>query len=119
MKKLTSYIFALLIAGITSCGNSNKPPYEINPRSTEDNKQNTHTNSTLTGAELYSQKCTACHGEDGNLGVAGAKKIPESVMSLEERQNIITNGKTTMPAFKDQLSSEEIKKVAEFTLTLK
>lgn len=73
----------------------------------------------FTGAELYQQKCIACHGSDGNLGISGAKKIPESILTLDERIQLISNGKNTMPAFKGQLSDEEIKKVAEYTVTLK
>jgi mono/diheme cytochrome c family protein len=53
------------------------------------------------------------------MGIAGAKKLPESTLALEEREAIITNGKGTMPAFKNQLDAASIKAVAEYTLTLK
>ena len=72
-----------------------------------------------SGSEFYSSKCTACHGADGNMGIAGAKKLPESTLALEEREAIITIGKGTMPAFKNQLDAASIKVVAEYTLTLK
>ena len=74
---------------------------------------------TASGQELYTQKCTACHGADGNMGIAGAKKLPESVLTQQERETVIAGGKNTMPAFKDQLTTEEIKAIAEYTLTLK
>ena len=115
MKKI---FFILILTGLSfSCGNSDKPPFETKKQPDTQNKETVV--SSASGEELYAQKCTACHGDDGNLGVAGAKKIPASAMTQQERENIITNGKGTMPAFKDQISSEEIKKIAEYTLTLK
>ena len=110
----------MAIAGLGlsfSCGNSDKPPFETKKQSPNDTKENK--TSSLSGGELYSQKCTACHGDDGNLGIGGAKKISESTLSQVEREELISNGKKTMPAFKDQISSEEIKKIAEYTLTMK
>lgn len=99
---------------IVSCTKPKPILPEKNPEGYKQEEQ-----PVYSGAELYNKKCTACHGSDGNLGVAGAKKLPQSVLSQEERESIIKNGKGTMSAFKDQLSDEEIKKVAEYTLTLK
>lgn len=72
-----------------------------------------------SGVEIYNESCKPCHGADGNMGVAGAKKLPLSTLNQEEREGIIKNGKGTMPSFDAQLTDEEIKKVAEYTLTLK
>lgn len=88
-------------------------------RTGTDNTKGAETTTTPTGAEIYSSKCTACHGVDGNMGIAGAKKLPESVLTQEEREQVITNGKGTMPAFKDKLDPAAVKAVAEYTLTLK
>lgn len=85
----------------------------------KENKQSTvKTSAQLTGKENFNNHCIACHGSDGNMGVAGAKKLPTSVLTQQEREDIISAGKGNMPAFKDKLSIEEINKVAEYTLTL-
>jgi len=114
MKKYSFILLAIAGLGLSfSCGNSDKPPFETKKQSPNDTKENK--TSSLSGGELYSQKCTDC----GNLGIGGAKKISESTLSQVEREELISNGKKTMPAFKDQISSEEIKKIAEYTLTMK
>ena len=71
------------------------------------------------GMAVFRQHCVICHGSDGNLGLNGAKHLPESVLPLEERINIITNGKNLMTPFRSLLSPEEIQAVAAYTLTLK
>lgn len=68
---------------------------------------------------VFRQKCVLCHGADGALGLNGAKNLGESTLSLEDRINIITNGKKLMAPFNTVLSPEEIKAAAEYTQTLK
>ena len=53
------------------------------------------------------------------MGLNGAKPIPESKMTLEERITHITNGKGAMQPYKGILKPEEIKAVAEYTFQLK
>ncbi len=71
------------------------------------------------GMAVFRQHCVICHGSDGNLGLNGAKHLSESVLPVEERINIITNGKNLMTPFRSLLSPEEIQAVAAYTLTLK
>lgn len=71
------------------------------------------------GMAVFRQKCVTCHGADGALGLNGAKNLSQSVLTLEERINIITNGKKLMTPFGTILSPEEIKAVAEYTQTFK
>jgi len=116
-------IFILIAAGMVSvlisCG-AEKSPFDKKPSgNTETGTNNNQVKKIYTGQELYNDKCTACHGGDGNLGIGGAKKITASTLTQEQRVELITNGKKTMPAFKSQLSEEEIKAVAEYTFTLK
>lgn len=118
MKKIRFILLAFVgIVFSLSCGNSDKPPFETKKQTPSDNTETVSV--SMSGEELYSNKCTACHGDDGNLGIGGAKKISESTLSQVEREELISNGKKTMPAFKDQISSEEIKKIAEYTFTLR
>jgi mono/diheme cytochrome c family protein len=75
--------------------------------------------STPDGSALFRKHCVVCHGADGTLGLNGAKDLTQSALPLEERINIITNGKKLMTPFGTILSQDEIKAVAEYTLTLK
>ena len=71
------------------------------------------------GPVLFRQYCVTCHGADGTLGLNGAKDLTQSTLSLAERITQSTNGKNMMTPFRDVLSTEEIKAVAEYTLRLK
>jgi len=53
-----------------------------------------------TGQELYLLNCASCHGERGNLGVAGAKNLQATTLDKIAIEAIIRNGKHGMPAFK-------------------
>lgn len=74
---------------------------------------------SVDGEKIFKQYCVACHGLDGTMGAAGAFNLQTSVLSVEERINVITNGRKAMTPFKGLLSDEKIKAVAEYTLTLK
>jgi uncharacterized membrane protein SirB2 len=52
------------------------------------------------GKALYTTYCSLCHGEDGKLGMGGAKDITGSTVSMAELTDIILNGKGTMPPVK-------------------
>ena len=75
--------------------------------------------AVASGAEIYKTKCAMCHGTDGNLGIGGAKKLPESQMDLVAVKTQILKGKGTMPPFEAQLSTEEIDAVADFVMGLR
>ncbi len=68
---------------------------------------------------LYANKCSSCHGMQGEMGLSGAKLLNASVLSLEERIQIILNGKNAMASYKEQLTEEQIKAVAAYTMTFK
>lgn len=70
------------------------------------------------GKATFQKLCIACHGGDGEMSLNGAKKFSESVLSLEERVLVITNGKNMMTPYKGILSEEEIKAVAGYTIEL-
>lgn len=73
----------------------------------------------VDGAKVYKQYCVTCHGIKGDMGASGAFNLVESKLSLEEKINIITNGRNTMTAFEPILTEAKIKAVAEYTETLK
>ena len=68
---------------------------------------------------LYAQRCATCHGMEGNLSMAGAKKLTESVSTKEEIQAQIRYGKGTMPPFGEMLSDTQINALAEYVLTFR
>lgn len=69
--------------------------------------------------KLYNTHCGICHGKNGRKGLAGAKILPESELTVEGRIEIITKGKGQMMPYKNLLSEEEIKAIAEYTMTFK
>src|SRR5262249_25092298 len=79
------------------------------------------------GAAIYKTNCAICHGADGNgqtpagrplklkdLGSAEVQKL-----SNAEMQKIISEGKGSMPAFKDKFDQASIDAVIGFIRTLK
>ncbi|MBK8427083.1 MAG: cytochrome c [Lewinellaceae bacterium] len=113
-KKINTALFALFL-GIGACESA------AEKTSQQETAANNISSSTEKpdGMAIFRQHCVICHGSDGNLGLNGAKHLPESVLPLEERINIITNGKNLMTPFRSQLNPEEIQAVAAYTLTLK
>ncbi len=79
------------------------------------------------GGELYSQFCTRCHGEDGT-GVADLAYVPADltnpgIQTLLHEQGgeyvcRVAEGLNEMPAFKRQMSPEEMWQVLTFVGTL-
>ena len=67
---------------------------------------------------IYNQYCKLCHGADGTLELNGAKDFRLSELDVEERVQVITNGRKLMTPFKEILSEEEIRAVAEYTVRL-
>ena len=74
--------------------------------------------SASPGETVYKKYCVLCHGLDGKLGLNGSKDLTISKLTLEERIIQVTKGKNTMTPFQGILSPEEIKAVAEYTMTL-
>lgn len=75
----------------------------------------------IDAKKIWKIRCIACHGLYGNQGLNGAANLQEVTTSLEERINIITNGRNgangQMTAFGEILSEEQIKAVAKYTMT--
>ena len=77
------------------------------------------------GADLFKQKCSMCHGEDGK-GYPALKtpdftdpKVQASITD-DEMTEVIKNGKkgTAMPAFGEKLSDDQIKSLIAFIRSL-
>lgn len=73
------------------------------------------------GKTLFAQNCALCHGANGKLGLNGARDLTKSNLNAAGRTYIVANGSASgvMPAFKGQLSDEQIAQVVAYSLTLK
>lgn len=71
-------------------------------------------------ASLYRQNCAICHGQEANGKQIGNQLVPSlrfgdiEKKSEEEIYRQIAFGKLPMPAFKNQLTEEEIRKLVRF-----
>lgn len=77
------------------------------------------TDQTPDGKAIFKTKCQVCHGADGKLGLNGALDLTVSALSVEQRIEVIRNGRNLMTPFVGILSDAEIKAVADYTMTLK
>ncbi len=72
-----------------------------------------------TGATVFQEQCTVCHGPDGRAQnergtkVGAADLTSESIQQQSDAQlsKIIHEGKRKMPAFEGKLTDEEIEAV--------
>jgi mono/diheme cytochrome c family protein len=72
------------------------------------------------GAQVYADRCAGCHGADGGGGAGppladGA--VVEAFPDEADQIVVVTDGRGGMPAFGDQLSTEEIAAVVTYTRT--
>ena len=109
--------FCAVCALIFACSSAED---RMNARAAEAAKKSAEAPTVVVdGGAVYKQYCVLCHGADGKMGTNGAKDLTQSAFSLEERIEMIKNGKGLMTPFKEILSDDEIKAVAEYTFTLK
>lgn len=113
-KVLAALSLLLIIAayGLAEVAKRNIPKQEIavavaNPADTGYDKE-------VHGKAIFTSYCAACHGQDGKLGLAGAKNLTTSTLTDEEVMNIISNGKNAMSPYKKVLNAEEIAAVAAY-----
>ncbi|HEX4077139.1 MAG TPA: c-type cytochrome [Candidatus Acidoferrales bacterium] len=74
------------------------------------------------GATLFKSKCAGCHSADGSASGAAGKAMHIRNLASPDVQKqtdaeltaIITNGKGSMPAYKDKLSADQIKQAVSY-----
>ncbi len=71
------------------------------------------------GQKVYNNYCITCHGYNGTMGANGAHNLKESTLSLDERIEVITNGRNTMTAFGKVISEDQIADVAQYIESLR
>jgi cytochrome c553 len=73
-------------------------------------------------ASLFRQNCAICHGQEANGKEIDGKLVPSlrygdaAQKSEAEIYEQIKNGKLPMPAFKNQLSENDINKMVKFVM---
>ena len=110
MSRLKFFIILLFfIFGLSACMQTQSKRKEFNI-----------TESKSYEASLFRQNCAICHGQEANGKEIDGKLIPSlrygdaATKSEEEIYMQIKEGKLPMPAFKNQLSEEEIRKMVRF-----
>ncbi|MEM9259858.1 MAG: cytochrome c [Bacteroidota bacterium] len=109
-----SILFVLALI-VLACGGGEDTPSEApTPKKKEAKKE-------INVKKIWKVRCIACHGLYGDMGTNGAANLQESDKDLDYRINVITNGSENgvMTAFGEILNEEEIKAMAEYTMTLK
>lgn len=76
--------------------------------------------SNLYEASLFRQNCAICHGQEGNGKEIGGRLVPSlrygdaAKKTDEQIYEQIKHGKLPMPAFENQLSEEDIRRMVKF-----
>ena len=74
----------------------------------------------IDAPKLFSAHCASCHGAD-RFGKMGPALLPENLgrIKRDEAQTVIKDGRalTQMPGFREKLSDEQIKALADFIYT--
>jgi mono/diheme cytochrome c family protein len=111
---LTSCLAVFMIA---SCDNPTNRD-EIGRENQSSIEQNAQIN--LKDIQLiYKYKCSICHGKNGVSVIKGAPDLVTTEFTMEERVDIIMNGKGTMPPQKDVLDMPTIRGLAVYIDSLK
>ncbi|GAB3193959.1 mono/diheme cytochrome c family protein/uncharacterized membrane protein SirB2 [Pontibacter aydingkolensis] len=92
----------------------------IDSKNTTEEMVATIADAQLANAKaIYTQVCETCHGPDGAKGFGGAANLKVSNLSLQDRINVVENGRGLMPGFGGQLTEQEAEALAAYTMTLK
>ena len=78
-------------------------------------------NAQRSGATIYSQICSRCHGSDGKARTAKGRSVGATDLTSSDwtpdvarDTRIVTRGKEEMPAFKGKLKPAEIDAVVQY-----
>jgi len=76
-------------------------------------------NPMFDAAADYESHCTKCHGPDGKSNTVKGRKthspdLTKSTVSDTKATRLITNGRDEMPAFKNDLTPEQIAALLEY-----
>lgn len=68
------------------------------------------------GKEVYQAHCSTCHGTkgQGGAGMKLAGRMADTFPNIDDQIAVIANGRSSMPAWKNSLSADEITAVARY-----
>jgi len=68
------------------------------------------------GQQVYKDHCQTCHGTkgQGGTGMKLAGKVAQNYPNIDDQIAVIANGRSSMPAWKNSLSADDIEAVARF-----
>jgi mono/diheme cytochrome c family protein len=75
----------------------------------------------VDGAAVFGDNCAGCHGGDGSGGIGprlAGGRVVQRFPDPAEQIAVVTDGRGGMPAWRDQLTEEEIAAVVEYTRTV-
>ena len=104
--------FGLLIVCVSCSVKTNETSEEL---TIDENKPFTEEDAK----NLYSLRCVSCHGEDGKLGMSGAKDLSVSKLTDGEILEIIQAGKNAMPSFNSTIPEEQQKMLVPIVKSLR
>lgn len=70
------------------------------------------------GSKIFRTHCTLCHGNDGRLGINGAKDLSASTLSRAEMIALVSNGRGAMAPYRQVLTKAEIEAVVDHLRSL-
>ena len=116
MKRLLPLLFFALFA--IACGGGEDTPSEAPPEAPGTTPA-VAAAKDIDAKKIWKIRCIACHGLYGDMGTNGAANLQESTKDMAYRVNIIQNGSENgvMTAFGEILDDDEIKAMAEYTMT--
>jgi len=68
------------------------------------------------GQQVYKDHCATCHGTkgQGGTGMKLAGKVAQTYPNIADQIKVIENGRSSMPAWKNSLSADDITAVARY-----
>ena len=69
------------------------------------------------GQQVYKDHCSTCHGTKGQGGTGsklGGGKAAQNYPNIADQISVINNGRSSMPAWKNSLSADDINAVARY-----
>jgi len=118
INRLLLFVLLFFIGGMLSAQVLWEVPAD---RSAKLSSESFTTEGRIAGGELYQTNCKSCHGDPGKNNVIKLVPIPPDPVSVQMQQNSdgalhykISEGRVTMPSFKNILSSAEIWNVIAF-----
>src|SRR5690625_6439117 len=113
MKK---WLFAVLLGAalvLGACGGSDDGANEEPAEDNTAEESNDGAVDTAAAEEIYESNCASCHGGDLSGGAGPDLTAVGAEYSADEIQDIIENGKGSMPA-QEQVSEDDARTVAEW-----